>query len=258
MGCDRLFLDQLFAERRVSIHAPAWGATSAPVYCVLQPTVSIHAPAWGATRQPTPTCTAAAGFNPRTRVGCDPDQQPHLLSRPCFNPRTRVGCDGLPRAAVRAVGSFNPRTRVGCDHTGVQSGSDNTGFNPRTRVGCDAGVGACVRFSGGVSIHAPAWGATISPASSTCWPDSFNPRTRVGCDHVRKGRFVRNDGFNPRTRVGCDRQRLMLVPTLNLFQSTHPRGVRQEHRALYGSRYVVSIHAPAWGATFTSFSRAAL
>ena len=78
--------------------------------------------------------------------------------------------------------------------------------------------------------------------------------------------------FNPRTRVGCDRvarQLLLLKP----FQSTHPRGVRPSTYALSkllacfnprtrvgcdiscssGFHGVhVSIHAPAWGATFNS------
>ena len=33
------------------------------------------------------------------------------------------------------------------------------------------------------------------------------------------------------------------------FQSTHPRGVRHEDKAAAVRRIVVSIHAPAWGAT---------
>ena len=35
--------------RRVSIHAPAWGATEIAKLCALALVVSIHAPAWGAT-----------------------------------------------------------------------------------------------------------------------------------------------------------------------------------------------------------------
>nr|CBX28938.1 hypothetical protein N47_B20840 [uncultured Desulfobacterium sp.] len=36
--------------QRVSIHAPAWGATYIWEYDEVLPRVSIHAPAWGATR----------------------------------------------------------------------------------------------------------------------------------------------------------------------------------------------------------------
>ena len=40
----------LIADRRVSIHAPAWGATYPMVLDFIAPeNVSIHAPAWGAT-----------------------------------------------------------------------------------------------------------------------------------------------------------------------------------------------------------------
>ena len=56
----------------VSIHAPAWGATSKPVAispCRMM--VSIHAPAWGATAERALVTAASRGFNPRTRVGCD-------------------------------------------------------------------------------------------------------------------------------------------------------------------------------------------
>ena len=34
-----------------------------------------------------------------------------------------------------------------------------------------------------------------------------------------------------------------------MFQSTHPRGVRQEMRDAEEYESFVSIHAPAWGAT---------
>ena len=83
---------------------------------------------------------------------------------------------------------------------------------------------------GGVSIHAPAWGATpMLRVVSSCAP-SFNPRTRVGCD-LRPG----FGGILPYT-----------------FQSTHPRGVRHHHDSNDVAVFLVSIHAPAWGATGTT------
>ena len=78
---------------RVSIHAPAWGATSGSTsssaslgfqstrprgarlaICAVRvrvDLVSIHAPAWGATSRPEPSGTGPASFNPRARVGRD-------------------------------------------------------------------------------------------------------------------------------------------------------------------------------------------
>ena len=50
MGCDMIILN-LYQKYLVSIHAPAWGATSLLYNFSLVHFVSIHAPAWGATYQ---------------------------------------------------------------------------------------------------------------------------------------------------------------------------------------------------------------
>jgi len=102
--------------------------------------------------------------------------------------------------------------------------------------------------SAGVSIHAPAWGATCECRADSSGSRSFNPRARVGRD------FPGRAGSLPRQQ----------------FQSTRPRGARPpitaivtrrqgfNPRARVGrdfrysvTRYAmaVSIHAPAWGAT---------
>ena len=60
----------------------------------------------------------------------------------------------------------------------------------------------------------------------------FNSRTRVGCDSSAFPRSISTSGFNSRTRVGCDQHCQIVV----LFKP------------------IVSIHAPAWGATFLSRS----
>ena len=101
-----------------------------------------------------------------------------------------------------------------------------------------------------VSIHAPAWGATCSRCSCdcSCKFQSTHPR---GVRHQYHAPRRRSNRFNPRTRVGCDfifedQSRLLL------FQSTHPRGVRLKDTAAERQATIVSIHAPAWGATVTS------
>ena len=78
-----------------------------------------------------------------------------------------------------------------------------------------------------VSIHAPAWGATWPASSGSCREVCFNPRTRVGCDSCLTAWHRRSSCFNPRTRVGCDRHTAAGV----------------------NGNALVSIHAPAWGAT---------
>jgi len=86
-------MTQKYERIYVSIHAPAWGATSDdPVSLsltvrfnprarvgrddvdILYPPpqhVSIHAPAWGATLQVYARSTCRPSFNPRARVGRD-------------------------------------------------------------------------------------------------------------------------------------------------------------------------------------------
>ena len=70
-------LEFRFFLHTVSIHAPVWGATLWQDYKDMALDVSIHAPVWGAT-------TASDGifryqcFNPRTRVGCDEPNAPHV------------------------------------------------------------------------------------------------------------------------------------------------------------------------------------
>ena len=54
------------------------------------------------------------------------------------------------------------------------------------------------------SIHAPAWGATVSAGWRYWTMACFNPRARMGrdyIDHLHKGRHQR---FNPRARMGRD------------------------------------------------------
>ena len=78
-----------------------------------------------------------------------------------------------------------------------------------------------------VSIHAPAWGATgkrlrddIRPLFQSTHPHGVRQLAR----------------FWARSRPR--------------FQSTHPHGVRLPRTRLTNINYYVSIHAPAWGATY--------
>ncbi|ABC78609.1 hypothetical cytosolic protein [Syntrophus aciditrophicus SB] len=94
MGGDSATAD-FYARFGVSIHAPAWGATLDCRGETLTLKVSIHAPAWGATLTSVPSgidsrfqstpphggrhapaCPRfriAGSFNPRPRMGGDPD-----------------------------------------------------------------------------------------------------------------------------------------------------------------------------------------
>ena len=103
-------------------------------------------------------------------------------------------------------------------------------FNPRARVGRDGTSPWLLDGVPGVSIHAPAWGAT----SST------------------KGARRLSYCFNPRARVGRDVARFTAREYMREFQSTRPRGARRRQACRKGHLARVSIHAPAWGATTES------
>ena len=211
-------------------------------------------------------------FNPRARVGRDSTAAACRHRSASFNPRARVGRDRCTIYRTRTNYRFNPRARVGRDRALPLALGDTvvsihapawgatwrarawpawwTCFNPRARVGRDLISGAVMGMVRPVSIHAPAWGATCPLPSlrrarkvsihAPAWgatrhrcthrscSSSFNPRARVGRDHLSgcDQRRHRNR-FNPRARVGRDLVRLPdRLPIA-----------------------VVSIHAPAWGAT---------
>ena len=123
--------------------------------------VSIHAPAWGAT----------LNFDGEA-VTCEVS-----IHAPAW------GATELEEVCVETGASFNPRARVGRDRLkGVVNG-ELVCFNPRARVGRDEKKAAAARENG-VSIHAPAWGATWAQVGSGLSISGFNPRARVGRDTV--------------------------------------------------------------------------
>ena len=100
--------------------------------------VSIHAPAWGATCRSRRMWCGSTGFNPRARVGRDAETMPGVTVTECFNPRARVGRDAMTRLTIRGICvRFNPRARVGRDLARRMRSSHHPRFNPRARVGRD-------------------------------------------------------------------------------------------------------------------------
>ena len=189
---------------RVSIHAPARGATAMPADRFACVAVSIHAPARGATTSCMRRGRRGNCFNPRTRTGCDVTAAEVALKPMSFNPRTRTGCDFIGVAGLEGLGvvSIHAPARGATPRPCAPSGRTPS-FNPRTRTGCDFIV-------------------LVVPKMQSC----FNPRTRTGCD--ARGLPLTSFGrsFNPRTRTGCDAVRMAARSVLLMFQSTHPHGVR--------------------------------
>ena len=83
------------------------------------------------------------------------------------------------------------------------------------------------RRDDGVSIHAPAWGAT---------PEGVCVRAYDEFQFTRPRGARRTNAVSPALEIG-------------LFQFTRPRGARLYPLAKHVLDAVVSIHAPAWGAT---------
>ena len=139
VGCDFHTPEYAASLRLFQSTHPRGVRRFSPAFCPAGCAVSIHAPAWGATGSPTGSPTGANGFNPRTRVGCDAFFVRQIARLCCFNPRTRVGCDADTAEALvveRWFQSTHPRgvrLQPGLLRAGVKS----------------------------VSIHAPAWGATM-------------------------------------------------------------------------------------------------
>ncbi len=166
VGCDVQDRGTRSRSRRVSIHAPAWGATLRRVMQAnVQESVSIHAPAWGATQ-------GRILFGDAHRVS---------IHAPAWGATKQEVVEEIMRYLFQFT---HPRgVRPYRHQKGWRRGSR---LNSRTRVGCDRAPAPPVWLSR-VSIHAPAWGAT--PQCNTAVPHvpRFNSRTRVGCDmHARE------------------------------------------------------------------------
>ena len=200
MGGDAtIFCQPLVVE--VSIHAPAWGATTR-TSCKRFPrsfqstpphggrplrnhgkrrpvAVSIHAPAWGATSVMS-TTASIIGFQSTPPHGGRLVRLLTILSELSFNPRPRMGGDRLRLHQLRPAD---------------------------------------------VSIHAPAWGATLSTVAVVA-PSAFQSTPPHGGRRISLHYSQTSHGFNPRPRMGGD------LTAADVADIMH-----------------VSIHAPAWGAT---------
>ena len=150
----------LWFDKVVSIHAPAWGATFASPVKVRDDLVSIHAPAWGATSSEhgyivhdwvsihAPAWGATFAYNKPASTLMFQSTRPH---------GARLQEHGERRGDL-AVSIHAPAWGA-------------TSFVEQLPIGTR------------VSIHAPAWGATLKLPALDVITESFNPRARMGRDH---------------------------------------------------------------------------
>ena len=186
-----------------------------------------------------------------------------------FNPRSREGSDLVHFQHLGRPGNFNPRSREGSDpagglffvlpwisiHAPARGATGSPGPPPP---------------SSRISIHAPARGATPVkcdwanklPFQSTlprgerrglrrvpALPVDFNPRSREGSDDHHFSFYRFGHPFQSTLPRG-ERLIVSFVPSSkSLFQSTLPRGERLPGRSRSFGPGLISIHAPARGAT---------
>ena len=187
--------------------------------------VSIHAPAWGATSLIIVSISRFPGFNPRPRMGGDssvPSGQllPSVsIHAPAWGAtKGTYGYCGPKKVSIHAPA-------WGATKSDNHTGKINAGFNPRPRMGGDdIAIFANIYYL--VSIHAPAWGATHGLDYGKTVRPGFNPRPRMGGDVSRdKGICLIHVsihapawGATPTTSS---------FATFHSFQSTPPHGGRR-------------------------------
>ena len=145
--------------------------------------VSIHAPARGATRRIRSAPYRPSSFNPRSRTGSDYKGNGVSIARAAFQstlPHGERHCASTLSLCQKE--RFNPRSRTGSDAHPLVLPWQAESFNPRSRTGSDFQRGRYQDCGQGVSIHAPARGATLRPVRHSINSKSFNPRSRTGSD----------------------------------------------------------------------------
>ena len=145
---------------RISIHAPARGATvllrsSCTVVCI-----SIHAPARGATPLTSPSCIASANFNPRSREGSDSTLHISRYRHTISIHAPARGATLQSWHSYRSLRNFNPRSREGSDELNAYERIRYLRFQSTLPRGERRTVTIADRDGNKISIHAPARGAT--------------------------------------------------------------------------------------------------
>ena len=250
VGCDSSLFGVIGVKQRFQSTHPRGVRRALPFRAYnLVYNVSIHAPAWGATSRVAIYRTSLDGFNPRTRVGCDRKIPMKLSKSSCFNPRTRVGCDASCRMMdVQAYRfqSTHPR--------GVRL-LHNSPFDRRNTVSIHAPAWGATRRHAGhrpdrrVSIHAPAWGATwhFFVPNRLTWNVSIHAPA-WGATPQRHDRELRLKVSIHAPAWGATL--CLYAGSLSYVVSIHaPAWGATRRLFLRRGLFGVSIHAPAWGAT---------
>ena len=122
--------------------------------------ISIHAPAWGATDAANENQGKQRHFNPRSRMGSDDRGRKNKTCQETFQSTLPHGERQRHNGLRKRKTYFNPRSRMGSDGGKHLEEEDKNHFNPRSRMGSDVTEPQFNQIPY-ISIHAPAWGATM-------------------------------------------------------------------------------------------------
>ena len=122
-------------------------------------------------------------------------------------------------------------------------------FNPRSREGSDRFSVPSGRICMVISIHAPARGATDIFCIIRFGFIHFNPRSREGSDNIFDLIDLCADLFQSTLPRGERLAKRAVCYAIKKFQSTLPRGERLFSVPRGRICIVISLHAPARGAT---------
>ena len=121
-------------------------------------------------------------------------------------------------------------------------------FNPRSREGSDPTAVFLLHFPS-ISIHAPARGATAGITATQNLSQDFNPRSREGSDTVCSPFVISSQYFNPRSREGSDLPSWCIWSMASIISIHAPARGATKKQGGNRPEYSISIHAPARGAT---------
>ena len=174
------------SDGRVSIRAPAWGATEPPPTKHSQDQVSIRAPAWGATRLKQDSARYQHLFQSALPHGERHYVYPDVLRQCAFQSALphgeRPDCYSCPGCRP----GFNPRSRMGSDIRHSRNYSFRVVSIRAPAWGATPHQGHRLRLPG-VSIRAPAWGATGS-----CSTSRHRPLFQSALPHGERPQILRN------------------------------------------------------------------
>ncbi len=211
----------------------------------------------------------ASGFNPRTRMGCDDmptrtvkglvwfqSTHPHgvrlfvvthTILPFWFQSTHPHGVRQMAYGIFLTTSAFQSTHPHGVRHKAAVMRLPGSMFQSTHPHGVRHAVTYAGEVYCNVSIHAPAWGATSVQGvgkAGRAFQSTHPHGVRRSPRHCRHNRPC----FNPRTRMGCD----VFLPSHNrcVVVSIHaPAWGATTKRIEQQLARVVSIHAPAWGAT---------